>query len=93
MKRKTGIYIGVILSLAIGLIYLLNETAEAARLGGGRSFGSKPSYQRSAPAPSPSPTSPQMSPGQPAQQRPVAGATPSRWAAGAGCWAECSWAA
>ncbi len=79
MKRKTGIYVLVILSVVIGLLYLLNATAEAARLGGGRSFGSKPSYQRSAPAPSPSPTSPQMSPNQP---RPAPGATPSpmgRW--------------
>jgi len=82
MKRETGIYILVILSVAIGLVYLLNTTAEAARLGGGRSFGSKPSYQRSAPAPSPSPTSPQLTPGQTAPQRPVAGPTPSpmgRW--------------
>ena len=79
MKRKTGIRVLVILSVAVGLLYLLNETAEAARLGGGRSFGSKPSYQRSAPAPTPSPTSPQMSPNQP---RPAPGVTPSpmgRW--------------
>jgi len=79
MKRKTGIRVLVILSVAVGLLYLLNETAEAARLGGGRSFGSKPSYQRSAPAPTPSPTSPQMSPNQP---RPAPGSPRPRWAAG-----------
>ena len=79
MKKKTGIYVLVMLSVVAGLLYFLNATAEAARLGGGRSFGSKPSYQRSAPAPTPSPTSPQMSPNQP---RPAPGATPSpmgRW--------------
>ncbi len=82
MKRKTGMCLLVILSVAVGILYFLNETAEAARMGGGRSFGSKPSYQRSAPAPSPSPTSPQMTPGQTAPQRPAAGPTPSpmgRW--------------
>lgn len=31
----------------------LSSSAEAARLGGGRSFGSRPSFNRSAPAPSP----------------------------------------
>jgi len=62
------------------MLYVLHDTAEAARLGGGRSFGSRPSYQRSAPAPSP--TSPQMSPSRPGQQGPIPGATPSpmgRW--------------
>jgi predicted lipid-binding transport protein (Tim44 family) len=79
MKRKFGCCIMVSLIAAVALLYFLNETAEAARLGGGKSFGSKPSYQRSAPAPSPSPTSPQLSPNQP---RPAPGATPSplgRW--------------
>lgn len=75
MKKKTGLCIWVILSVAVGLLYLMHETAEAARLGGGGSFGSRPSYQRSAPAPSP--TSPQMSPGRPSQQGPVPGSTPS----------------
>jgi len=37
---------------------LFESAAEAARLGGGRSFGSRPSYQRSAPAPSPTVQSP-----------------------------------
>lgn len=35
------------------LAFLLDGLAEAGRMGGGRSFGSKPSYQRSAPAPTP----------------------------------------
>jgi predicted lipid-binding transport protein (Tim44 family) len=52
MNRRT---LPMILAGAVLLIcaaYLCVETAEAARLGGGRSFGSRPSYQRSAPAPS-----------------------------------------
>ena len=69
-------------SIAVCLLYFWHGAAEAARFGGGKSFGSKPSYQRSAPATTPSPTSPQVSPGQTTQQRPVAGPTPSpmgRW--------------
>jgi len=65
--------------LAVGVFYVLGETAEAARLGGGKSFGSRPSYQRSAPAPTPSPTSPQMSPGQTAPQMPGAASGMGRW--------------
>jgi predicted lipid-binding transport protein (Tim44 family) len=75
MKRKTIFFI---LAAAIGaacVLYVWNGTAEAARLGGGGSFGSRPSYQRSTPAPSPKPTSPQMNPSQPYQQTP--GTTPS----------------
>ena len=52
MKRKH-----VILLSLIGLlcaVFVVNEAAEAARMGGGKSFGSSPSYQRSAPAPAPS---------------------------------------
>jgi predicted lipid-binding transport protein (Tim44 family) len=70
----TGIFI-----LALAAFYVVSETAEAARLGGGKSFGSRPSYQRSAPAPSPSPTSPQMSPGQPASPMPGATSGMGRW--------------
>jgi predicted lipid-binding transport protein (Tim44 family) len=65
--------------LTVGLLYVLADTAEAARLGGGKSFGSRPSYQRSAPAPSPSPSSPQMSPGQTAPQMPGAASGMGRW--------------
>jgi predicted lipid-binding transport protein (Tim44 family) len=80
MKQKNTIFILTVAIAAVGLLYLWQDTAEAARLGGGRSFGSRPSYQRSAPAPRP--TSPQMSPGQPAQPGQVAGPTASpmgRW--------------
>lgn len=67
------------LIFTLGAVHLLTETAEAARLGGGRSFGSRPSYQRSAPAPSPSPASPQMSPGQTASPMPGAASGMGRW--------------
>jgi predicted lipid-binding transport protein (Tim44 family) len=53
MKRKMIVAAVFSVVLTVCLVYLLQEVAEAARLGGGRSFGSKPSYQRSAPAPSP----------------------------------------
>jgi len=79
-KAKIGILIGF--GIMAFLLYFWQDMAEAARLGGGKSFGSKPSYQRSAPATTPSPTSPQVSPNQSAQQKPVAGPTPSpmgRW--------------
>jgi predicted lipid-binding transport protein (Tim44 family) len=83
MKKKTRITILMSIGIAaVCVVYFSHDVAEAARLGGGSSFGSRPSYQRSAPAPTPSPTSPQLSPGQPTQQRPVAGSTPSpmgRW--------------
>jgi predicted lipid-binding transport protein (Tim44 family) len=83
MMKKTRITILMSFGIAaVCLLYFWYGTAEAARLGGGKSFGSSPSYQRSAPAPTPSPTSPQVSPSQPAQQRPVAGPAPSpmgRW--------------
>jgi predicted lipid-binding transport protein (Tim44 family) len=82
MNHRTIKFILTVVIAAVGLLYVWHEAAEAARLGGGRSFGSRPSYQRSAPAPSPSPTSPQMSPSQPAQANPAAGAMPystGRW--------------
>ncbi len=46
-------------AIACFLLFGLAEAAQAARLGGGKSFGSRPSYQRSAPLPSPSPGTPQ----------------------------------
>jgi predicted lipid-binding transport protein (Tim44 family) len=82
MNKKVKISILVGFKIIAFLLYFWQDAAEAARLGGGKSFGSKPSYQRSAPSTPPSPTSPQVSPGQPTQQRPVAGPTPSpmgRW--------------
>lgn len=66
MKRKPAYVLGTLLSL---LVYIAGATdAFAARMGGGRSFGSRPSYsvpyQRS-----PSPMSPGMNrPGSTAQQ-------------------------
>ena len=82
MNQK--VKIGILISFGITAfwLYFWMGAAEAARLGGGKSFGSKPSYQRSAPSTTPNPASPQVSPNQPTQQRPVAGATPSpmgRW--------------
>jgi predicted lipid-binding transport protein (Tim44 family) len=78
MTKNKWLAFSGLLILALAVFYLLGETAEAARLGGGKSFGSRPSYQRSAPAPSP--TSPQMSPGQAAPQMPgVAPAMGGRW--------------
>jgi predicted lipid-binding transport protein (Tim44 family) len=82
MNKKVNIGILIGLGIVAFLLYFWQDAAEAARLGGGKSFGSKPSYQRSAPSTAPSPTSPQVSPNQPTQQRPVAGPTPSpmgRW--------------
>lgn len=65
MNKKVKTVILMSVSMVVFLLYLWYDVAEAARLGGGKSFGSRPSYQRSAPAPSPSPTSPQVSPSQP----------------------------
>ena len=82
MSKQAKNLTRTLFSIAVCLLYFGHGAAEAAKLGGGKSFGSKPSYQRSAPATTPSPTSPQVSPGQTAQQRPVAGPTPSpmgRW--------------
>ena len=53
MKRKMVVAAVFTFILSVSFVYLFQEAAEAARLGGGRSFGSRPSYQRSAPAPSP----------------------------------------
>jgi predicted lipid-binding transport protein (Tim44 family) len=82
MNKKANIGILISLGIMTFLLYIWQDAAEGARLGGGRSFGSKPSYQRSAPSTTPSPASPQVSPGQAAQQRPGAGPVPSpmgRW--------------
>ena len=82
MNKKAKIAVLMSLGILAFLLYWQNDFAEAARVGGGKSFGSSPSYQRSTPAPSPSPTSPQMSPTQPTPPRPVASPAPSmmgRW--------------
>jgi hypothetical protein len=59
MMKKTRITILMSFGIAaVCLLYFWYGMAEAARLGGGKSFGSSPSYQRSAPAPTPSPPHP-----------------------------------
>lgn len=64
MDRKRFLFVGVMCVLGFFLWTLWAEVAEAARLGGGKSFGSRPSYQRSAPAPSRSYSAPQRDGGQ-----------------------------
>uniref|UniRef100_A0A832A0E2 Tim44 domain-containing protein n=1 Tax=Desulfacinum infernum TaxID=35837 RepID=A0A832A0E2_9BACT len=64
MDRKRFVLVGAMFVLGFFLWTLWAEVAEAARLGGGKSFGSRPSYQRSAPAPSRSYSSPQRDAGQ-----------------------------
>jgi predicted lipid-binding transport protein (Tim44 family) len=59
--------IGVI---ALSLFLLLDGVAEAGRMGGGRSFGSRPSYQRSYDRPA----APQRDAAQPGQVQPQRGA-------------------
>ena len=56
MKKTVPLSILMILCFATALIYLWHDTAQAARFGRSRSFGSKPSYQRSAPAPAQNPS-------------------------------------
>jgi len=73
MFRNKRLILSLIMLFVFALFYTWIEQAEARRMGGGRSFGSSPSYQRSAP----SPTSPQKSPSQPAQQGQTAPATPA----------------
>lgn len=79
MKRKMVVAAVFTFVLSVSFVYLFQEVAEAARMGGGRSFGSKPSYQRSAPAPSPSPTQPGVA--QQPRQNPAAapGVMGGRW--------------
>ncbi len=79
MTRSKWFSLAGLFIIALAVFYLMGETAEAARLGGGKSFGSRPSYQRSAPAPSTSPTSPQMSPGTTTPQTPGATSGMGRW--------------
>ncbi len=62
MVKKLSAFI--ILTLFFSVFSLWADSADAARFGGGRSFGSRPSYQRSMPAPA----SPQRSYQTPNQQ-------------------------
>ncbi|GFM32487.1 transport protein [Desulfovibrio subterraneus] len=48
----------VIFCMTLGAVALMHDTADARKMGGGKSFGSKPSYQRSAQTPAQAPTSP-----------------------------------
>lgn len=59
MNKKTQLSILMFFCLVTGLLYLWNDTAQAARFGRSGSFGSRPSYQRSAPAPAKNPTTAQ----------------------------------
>ncbi len=69
MLKRTGCAGGAVFLLATALVFFLVSAAEAkGRLGGGRSFGSKPSFQRS--APTPSPTQPGLSQSAPNPQTP-----------------------
>ena len=77
MYKKTRFWTLVFFSLSIGLLYFWQDTAEAARLGGSRSFGSRPRYQRSAPPPSQSTTASQPAAGQTAGSQSTAGAAAS----------------
>ena len=73
--RKSRAFLGG-LAVLFTLFLIWGATADAARLGGGKSFGSSPSYSRSAPAPSaPSTSSPQYGSGTTA--RPTPGMSPS----------------
>jgi len=54
MNRPTSRQLLALAGLALGILYFFHDTAEA-RIGRGRSFGSKPSYQRSAPPPAQQP--------------------------------------
>jgi predicted lipid-binding transport protein (Tim44 family) len=74
MFRHRKLILSLIVLFIFALFYTWIEQAEARRMGGGRSFGSSPSYQRSAP----SPTSPQKSPSQPAQPAPATPAAAPR---------------
>ena len=82
MNQKARIVLVMGFSIAAFILYFWHDVAEAGRMGGGKSFGSSPSYQRSTPAPSASPTSPQVSPTQPSPLKPGASPAPSmmsRW--------------
>lgn len=68
MASKTKLAILFFFCITAGLLYLWHDMAQAARFGRGRSFGSRPSYQRSAPAPTRNPAGSTTQPGQNTQQ-------------------------
>ncbi|GFM36333.1 Tim44 domain-containing protein [Desulfovibrio psychrotolerans] len=55
-RRLVSVFI--IFFMTLGAFALMHDTADARKMGGGKSFGSKPSYQRSTQQPAQSPTSP-----------------------------------
>ncbi len=77
MKKTAPLSILIFFCFATALIYLWHDTAQAARFGRSRSFGSRPSYQRSAPAPAQNPSTTQAKPA-PGTQPGMAAPT-SRW--------------
>jgi len=82
--------IGVILGLAALLLLSALSLAEAARLGGGRSFGSRSTYSRSYSKPvSPAPYTPSQTPAQVAQPKPAA--TPPLGATQPGMFSRLGW--
>lgn len=78
MKKSAPFSILLVLCFATVLLYLWHDTAQAARFGRSRSFGSRPSYQRSAPAPAQNPTTTQAKPA-PGSQTGMTTPTSSRW--------------
>lgn len=51
MVRKKTVIFSLVVLFVLSFLHVLLDQAEARRLGGGRSFGSRPSYQRSTPQP------------------------------------------
>ncbi|ROQ90914.1 Tim44 domain-containing protein [Desulfosoma caldarium] len=64
MDKKRLLVLCGLCVLGFFLWTLWADVADAARFGGGKSFGSRPSYQRSAPAPSKTYSFPRSAPGQ-----------------------------
>jgi len=77
MFRNSRLVFSLIMLFLFAWFYAWIEQAEARRMGGGRSFGSSPSYQRSAPRPG-SPQRTQPSQTQPSPQSPVTPAAAPR---------------
>ncbi|WP_076750778.1 Tim44 domain-containing protein [Desulfatitalea tepidiphila] len=77
MNRMHRLSICMIFAFAFSLFYLWQTSAEAARFGRSRSFGSKPTYQRSAQPPAQSPAGSPTKNGQTAQAQPNTGPTAS----------------
>ena len=74
---KRSVLLAALLVCCCALLLTVTETTEAARLGGGRSFGGKPFMSTPAPArpqTAPSRPGPAVNPNRPQQQQPAAGA-------------------